>query len=74
MPSSLEFNKAFPEWKDKIAALFIARAEMETITAELQMNQAIRSKFPPSTHFVLSPDPTVRANKEKKNGGVGPLR
>lgn len=57
-------NKTLPEQKESMAALSIARAEMAPVTAELQIDQAIRSKLPPSTHFYFHPIDSVRILKE----------
>lgn len=42
-------NKPLSSQRERIAASALARAEMETVTAELEISQALRSKLPPAT-------------------------
>lgn len=39
-------NKTLPEERDRMAALSMARTDMATVTAELRISQAIKSKLP----------------------------
>lgn len=52
--------KKLSEQRERMAALSIARAEMATITAEIRVAQALRSKLQPATKFAFEPGDHVR--------------
>jgi hypothetical protein len=47
-------NTFLPNQKDRMDALIAARAEMETISAELKIRKALTSQNPPTAHYQLA--------------------
>lgn len=56
-----------------MAALALATAEMGTVTAELKVFQAVRSKLLPAKRFNFDVGDYVRVFKEKDDKWCGPV-
>lgn len=51
--------------QDRFVALKLGASEMETIVSENRIKTALRSKLPPSTHYLIKPGDQVRVYREK---------
>lgn len=74
IPSLPDINKLLSSQREGIAAIDLARAEMETITSELLISQGFRSKLSPVTQFHFKPGDHVRIYKEKERRWCGPVK
>lgn len=81
-PSALVFgvNPAFPvapkscpSQKARFKAMQLARDEMCQIIAERRINDALRRKLPPSTHYIIKPGQSVRVYREASKAWDGPF-
>jgi len=54
-----------PNQKDRLRAISLARDEMSKITAKLRIRQALRSKLPPATEYLVNPGHNVYVFTEK---------
>ena len=58
--------------RERLAALDAARKEMETIAAELRMQQALRAQLPPATRYLIARGIKVLIYREKSKQYEGP--
>lgn len=63
---------SLPNHVDRMEAMNIARLEMANITAQLRVQQALKSKLPPATTYKISPGGQVYVHKEGAEKWVGP--
>ena len=71
-PSS---SSSHPKQSERMRALNMARLEMETITAELRIQQALRKNLPPASKVVLQPGQELLVYREKQNPNwTGPFK
>ena len=61
-----------PEQKERMNALISARQEMATITAELRVTKALRSKVPRNADLVIFPGQRVLVWRESDKKYIGP--
>lgn len=73
IPSLPGNSNASTTQKERTASLALSRVEMGTITAEVKIAQALRSKFSPATHYDFKPSDDVRVYKEKEKRWSGPV-
>lgn len=66
-------NNPLAEQKDRMSVLSICR-EMKTVTAELRISQAIRSKLPPSADIFFPQCDTFRVYEEKEKRWCGSVK
>ena len=63
-PSS---SSSYPKQSERMRAITMARLEMETITAELCIQQALLKNLPPASKLVLQSGQKVLVYREKEN-------
>lgn len=68
LPSFPAVNMDVPMQKERMAALQTARKEMASVVARLRVQEALRSKILPSTHFLIKPGDAVHVYREGKSG------
>lgn len=68
LPSFPAVNMDLPIQKERMAALQTARKEMASIVARLRVQEALRYKIPPSTHFLIKLGDAVYFYREGKSG------
>lgn len=72
IPTFPSFNTNLPDQKDRMAALSLARNEMASISARLRIQQALRSKIPPATDYVVNPGNLVYVFRDNDRKWHGP--
>lgn len=65
LPTFAAFNTQLPSQKDRMAAITSAQKEMATISAQLKIQTALRSKLPPATEYLVMPNEYVHVFREK---------
>lgn len=65
VPTFPNVSSELPAQRERLASLDAARKEMETITAELRIETALRAKLPPSTRYLIQPGNSVLVYCEK---------
>lgn len=65
VPSFPTVHAELPAQRERLAALDAARKEMETVTSELRLQQALRSKPPPATGYHIELGDNVQFYIEK---------
>lgn len=74
MPSVLVINKSLPEQRERMEYLSLVPAEMATLTAEIYISQAIKSRLPPATPFLFSTGYQIRVYKKVERRWCSPLK
>ena len=72
VPSFPTVHAELPAQKERLAALDAARKEMETVTSELRVQQALRSKLPPASKYHVEPGDNVLVYRERTKRYEGP--
>lgn len=67
VPSFSAMNMDIPIQRERMAALATAYREMASISAKLRVQEALRSKLPPSTRYLISPGDKVHVYRENKS-------
>lgn len=73
-PALAVVNAKIPAQRECMAALEAETREMATITAELRIQQALRSKLPPATKYDIKPGDDVLIYREDDKEWMGPHR
>lgn len=60
--------------KDRMAALKIAKEEMERMSAEQKLLRALRSKLAPSTKYHIQPGDLVHVFRQETRKWIGPVK
>lgn len=74
LPSLLILNKPPPTEKERMEAMNLFLAEMTTISVEIRIKKALRSKRPPATQYQFKPENSVRVYKENDKKGMDLLQ
>lgn len=59
--------------EENIEAQDAARKEMETVTTEVRIQQAMRAKIRPATKYLVEPGDSVLVYREKSKRYMGPF-
>lgn len=74
IPTFPAFNPGLPSQKERMSALASARSEMTSITGRLRIQQALHSRLPPSTEYIVYPGDMLFVFREPQKQLNGPYK
>lgn len=67
-------SSRLPSHEERMEAMEIARLEMTNITAQVRLQQALRTKLPPATHYHVDPGDEGFVHSEPEGKWRGPFQ